>query len=454
MQPILLSTDGSDRGTAYDMSNKIIRQKDKLFVGWLNAPEIAGQKAKIMLGVCNPETGHLMKNLELGQAEDNHCGPAIAIDNTGRLHVIIGSHGQHHDRGGGTFFYRWSDKPEELESWSEPEKLGPADSYPALSIDAENTLHLVNRECGLTENERWQLWYRRKRVGEPWDVPRRLVVSPTKGYCHFGHSLNLGPSGALHLLFKFHHGPTGKNYDCKTYAVSYLRSDDAGTTWFSKDGLLKKYPSEMDEVGLIKHHLEGGVSSSNLIVDAEDNPTFIVNAPDQLFPVIWTTSEGKWVENEFKGEATSGDDFVPFQFPILDGGHLSSHKKAVSLATGPSPLRDPIGTISWNRDGTISQVVSANPDGKKTRWYDPSLELYHQTYSIDGVRLSSRRITEIDSSAAFWHPSLEWWDWQRKEIACAGGHWLLYTHGRNEGGIGGNNMNVLKTKIYLTKLKF
>ncbi len=425
MQPILLSTEGSDRGTAYAMSNKIVRLENKLFVGWLDAPETSGQKARIMLGVCDPETGRLLHNLELGQAEDNHCGPAIARDSTGRMHIVIGSHGQHHDRGGGTFFYRWSDTPEDPESWSEPKKLGPADSYPALSIDADNTLHLVNRECGLTPDERWQLWYRRKPEGKPWEAPRGLVISPTRGYCHFGHSLNLGPSGALHLLFNFHHGPTGKNYDCETYAVAYLRSNDGGTTWLSNGNPLEKYPSEMDDISLIKHHPDGGVGSSNLIVDAGDNPTFIVTAPDQPAPVLWTTSEGEWIANDLKGETTLDGAFVPLQS----------------------------GIISWNPNGTINLVTSAAPDGQKTKWSHPSLELYHQTYSTDGVRLSSRQITDTDPSAAFWHASLEWWDWQRKEIACAGGHWLLYTHGLNEGGIGGNNMNALKTKIYLTRLK-
>ena len=34
---ILLSTEGSDRGTAYNISGKIIRRGHRLFVGWLDA---------------------------------------------------------------------------------------------------------------------------------------------------------------------------------------------------------------------------------------------------------------------------------------------------------------------------------------------------------------------------------------------------------------------------------
>ena len=424
MTPILLSTQGSDRGTAYAISNKIIRTSERLYVCWLDAPPGPDEKARLMLAGCNLETGEAENTIEIGRAEDNHCGPAIVVDGVGRFHMIIGSHGQHHRHGTGAFFYRWSDTPGEAGSWSEPERLGPADTYPAIVVDSENTLHLIHRECGLTSNERWQLWYRRKLHGQPWEAPRGLAISPTPGYCHFGHHLGIGPDDDLHVLFRFHHGPTGKGADCKTYAIAHLDSIDGGTTWRSDGVALHTYPSEMDALHLTEHNEAGGVAASSLLVDRDGHPVFITKSPACDVPRLWRRTSVGWTCVDLQ------DD------PNVEDAH-------VQLKTG---------VLSWDSDGFIHLVTTASPDGASTSWDDRRLELYHQTYGLDGVRCSSRQVTPGDSSAAFWHPAIENWDWQRQDIACVGGHWLLYTHGQNQGGIGGDNRNALKTRIYLTKI--
>ena len=154
----LLSESGSDRATGYNMSSKLIRRDDTLFVTWLDAPTELGQPAQAMLGVCEPQSGEMRSIIQLGEGVDNHCGAALALDSTGRLHAIVGAHS-------GDFLYRWSDTPSDAESWSASTPLGPSDTYPSLVVDAEGTLHLAHREAG----ERWQLWYRRKRAGQPWE---------------------------------------------------------------------------------------------------------------------------------------------------------------------------------------------------------------------------------------------------------------------------------------------
>ena len=125
---IELSREGSDRATAYSMSSKIVRHCDRLFVGWLDAPEVNGGMARVMLGICDGKTGALLKTVQLGEGKDNHCGLAMVLDRTGRLHALVGAH---HD----PFLYRWSDTPEDEDSWSEPVPLGPQDTYPSLCAD-------------------------------------------------------------------------------------------------------------------------------------------------------------------------------------------------------------------------------------------------------------------------------------------------------------------------------
>jgi hypothetical protein len=136
-----LSVVGSDRATAYNVSNKIVRRDDILFVGWLDAPPAPGRLAQVQLGVCDAVTGDHIKTITLGEGIDNHCGPALALDGHGRLHALTGAHH-------GPFLYRWSDRPGDPASWSDPEALGPADTYPSLAVDAGGTLHLAHRERG------------------------------------------------------------------------------------------------------------------------------------------------------------------------------------------------------------------------------------------------------------------------------------------------------------------
>ena len=42
MKNIALANAGSDRATAYNISNKLVRRGERLYVGWLDAPVEAG----------------------------------------------------------------------------------------------------------------------------------------------------------------------------------------------------------------------------------------------------------------------------------------------------------------------------------------------------------------------------------------------------------------------------
>ena len=75
---VLLSAAGSDRATAYTSSCKIARHGQQLYVGWLDAPERPGAPTRAMLAVCDGATGEPLQGILLGEAYDNHCGPALA----------------------------------------------------------------------------------------------------------------------------------------------------------------------------------------------------------------------------------------------------------------------------------------------------------------------------------------------------------------------------------------
>ena len=414
MHTTLLSSAGSDRATAYNIGNKLVRHDGKLFAGWLDAPAIAGGPTRVQLGIFDLCTGRLERTELLGDAVDNHCGPALALDPGTRLHAMLGAHG-------GSLRHRWSDQPSATGSWSTPLGLGPEDTYPSLITDAAGTLHLAHREYG----EHWQLWYRRKPVGRDWEPPRPLAVSPVPGYNHFMQSLSVGPGGALHLLFQFHYGAPNEPADQKGKYAVHLRSDDGGDTW-SNEGRSCEFPLTIETIRPFCHRPGGGIRLSNHVVDSLDRPWIFLCLPDRPGGALMRRDASGWTSIDL---ATSLDQLN------FTGGH----GREVSLSRSP--------------DGRIHLVAATTPDSGPSAWFDPRHELFHLVLTEDGKTVSFRKITETDPAGAQWLPALENWDWTRATTCCADGPWLMFTRGLNLGGIGGNNANSMQTEVHLLHLE-
>jgi len=418
---ILLSTEGSDRGTAYNISGKIVRRGHRLFVGWLDAAAARGGAARIRLGVCDVETGELIRTLTLGEGVDNHCGPAIALDGNGRLHALVGAHH-------GDFLYRWSDDPEDQTTWSDPEPVGPHHSYPALAIDAQGTLHLAYREKG----ERWQLQYTRKHPDGVWQPPVVIAESPVPGYNHFMHSLTVGEgTGNLHLTFQFHYDESGNARQCKGKAAVYVSSADGGDSW-TNEGESCELPLKVDSARPFASCLDNPEHSLRIgthVVDAEGHPWLFCSLPDPPRGVIWRhtdrLADQSWSEIDLAGIS-----------PQLD----TSGGKSTA--------------ISRDAQGRIHLLVGTHPGGSPTGWYDPAMELFHITLEKDGSAVCTpRQLTDNDPERARWLPSIEPWDWTRPDDIATDGHWFTYTSGVAAGMLSDPNYDhSLKTEVYLGKL--
>lgn len=411
----LISSEGSDRGTGYNMSGKLIRRDGDLFIGWLDAPADKGEQARIMLGVCDVQTGEMQNAFQIGEGIDNHCGPALALDGTGRLHAVIGAHH-------GPFWYRWSDDPANSDSWSEAEAIGSGSTYPSLAVDQQGTLHLAFRERG----DRWQLWYRRKKAGQRWEEPRAMAISPVAGYNHFMQSLTVGPSGTVHLVFQFHFAESGSAADCRGRAAVYVRSEDGGDTWFNEGNRFDE-PLTMDSMVAVCHDPPGGdgrhsVRVGNHVVDANDQPWFFCSYPGYQNGVLWHRQ---------------GDDWAPVDLgDVVDGLNMEGGR-ATSLS------RDKAGNLHFG--------FATAPDKNRCQWFCPELELFYAVMDTNGQAVSLDQLTETETEAANWLPALEHWDWTRSDQDFEGGHWMMYTRGLNAGGIGGDNKSALKTEIYLRR---
>ena len=411
----LISTEGSDRGTGYNMSSKLIRRDGDLLIGWLDAPVDKGNCARIMLGVCDEKTGEMNRSFQIGEGVDNHCGPTLALDNNGRLHAIIGAHG-------GFFWYRWSDDPSNPDSWSKPEALGPQDTYPSMAVDHDGTLHLSHRE----RDERWQLWYRRKKAGQAWEDPRVMAISPVPGYNHYMQSLTVGPDGTIHLVFQFHFAESGQAADCRGRAAVYARSEDSGDTWFNEGNRFDDALT-MDTMEAVCYNPEGGdgrhsVRVGNHVVDANDQPWFFCSYPGYEHGVLWHRTENGWAPVDL-AEIVAGLN--------MEGGRATS--------------------LSRDRAGNLHLGFATHPGKDRCAWFCPELELFYVVMDENGTAISLDQLTEAETDAANWLPALEQWDGTRPDQAFEGGHWMMYTRGLNAGGIGGDNASALKTEIYLRR---
>lgn len=415
-----LSNQGSDRATAYNMSNKLIHHGNQLFAGWLDAPLASGLPVRAQLGIFDPETQTLSHLIKLGEGIDNHCGPALALAPDGRMHAVVGAHH-------GPFIYRYADQPADPAAWSEPQLLGPADTYPSLTVDAAGTLHLAHRE----QDKFWQVWYRRKLAGRPWEAPRSLVVSPVAGYNHFMQSLSLGPDGSLHVLCQYHYAESGRAIDCTGRAILHLQSDDGGENWYNEGRRCDDLPLTIDRMQAVVHHPEGNLRIGNHVVDAHNQPWFYASTPDVPSGGLWHRTAQGW-------EAINLAETLSTYF----------QRNALSQAK-PHLGHGRPSALTRSADGRLHLLLAANPQGDDVPWYDPSLELFYLGFDAHGQLQQFRQLSEPDTQRAQWIPALEKWDWTRPDASCVDGAWFMFTAGQNAGGIGGNNRNAVNTRVYL-----
>ena len=415
--PVLLSAEGSDRGTGYDLSHKLIRRGSDLCLGWLNAPQETGGSARVMLGVADVGNGALQGAVCLATGIDNHCGPALALEPGGRLHFMSGAHH-------GDFLHRWTDAadPLDMHCWSEPVAVGPRASYPSLICDPAGTLHLAFRS---SRPSRWQLLYRRKPLGADWSEPVPLAESPTSGYCHFMQSLAADARGQLHLLFQFHYSESGHAADCLTYAAVHLRSRDGGHAWWNAQDEPVTEPVTITTAIPFCAVPQGGMRLNSLTLDEAGTPWVYVVHPQHPCGLLYALSE-------------AGPSGMP-PGPAMEAFDLRGGR---SLA------------MAFDVHGDLHLLFAQKPDGQATDWFDPDQELHHARLRPGALDLMApaQRLTGPDPTAAHWLPVIE------GSCPIAAGPeprdtlWYMWTQGLNQGGIGGDNANALKTRIWLSGL--
>jgi hypothetical protein len=288
---VILSTEGSGRATAYIESPKIISAAGKTHVAWLDTP---AEGFRIRIRTLDQRTGIWSPPTTIGEATDNHGGPALTIDEAGYLHVVYYSH--HHP-----FRYRRSLRPHDASAWTDYEEFGIDLTYPSLVCAADGTLIMTARRS--FEHQPWDLEMWRKVPGQPWSRHHAILSARYGVYSQFSASLAWSADHqTLHLGFRIYELPDWDN-NTPEGTVGYLRSSDNGQSWHRSDGTPVALPATAETVDILAHGFEvhGRIlHAGSLAVGPDDRPYLPYNVRVQETSQAYLATplgDGNWAHH-------------------------------------------------------------------------------------------------------------------------------------------------------------
>ncbi len=404
----IISHVGCGRATGYAEANKIVSWNGKTHFSWLDSDK---GRFIVRIRTYDHTSMQLSPTFDVGEAHDNHGGPALTIDSEGYLHVVYFPH--HHP-----MRYRKSLRTNDASAWSDVEYFGERTTYPTLVCGKDGTLF-----CSLRRSFRedlWQLELWKKPPGKTWQGPQVLVKSQYLGYTHFQESLAWGPNHhTLHLACRVHEKTDESGYG-KIQTVAYMRSPDFGTTWLRADGSEVMVPAASSELDVLA---DGGAEVGinlrigGLAIDDRGSPSILYS---------WHDGEmGKSFLSRWSGKNWKRIDLHrflprPYQewFMLMPGG------------------------LTYLPDGRLKIVAQIQRSGKsRSTWGEPSTEIV-QLLSDNACRtFDVSMLTAEDANVPHWLPSLERPTGFNKVGKVPA---VMYT----AGGAGSNNSDILQNKVF------
>jgi hypothetical protein len=372
----LLSSEGSGRATAYVESPKIITFEGKTHAAWLDTPPAGGFSVRIRTR--DNTSGEWSPVTDIGDATDNHGGPAMTVDAEGYLHVIYYSH--HHP-----FRYRKSVRPNDSSAWTEYSEFGVDLTYPSLVCAADGTLIMTARRS--FKEKPWELEMWTKAPGADWTRQRSILRSRHLVYTQFTGSLAWGPDHkTLHLAARIYEVP-GEDPMVSITTVGYLASDDGGVTWRKANGeavALPATPETFDSLsgGRTSHGQSLHVGS--MAVDADGRPHLVYGVKtENQSQSYWATpdEEGQWSHRHLNPE-------LPPTFREWD---LFMHG-GISFSADNNP------TIV----GTLMRLQSDTHE-----WGEISTEVVRFSSRDQGKTLQSEVLDKPNADSPRWMPNIE-----------------------------------------------
>ncbi|MEO6002551.1 MAG: BNR-4 repeat-containing protein [Opitutus sp.] len=364
----ILSNEGSGRATAYTEQNKIIALHGKTHVVWLDAVD-AGFRVRGR--TLDQAAGTWSEVVTIGEAQDNHGGPALTVDSQGFLHIAYYPHHQ-------AIRYRRSVRPNDLSAWEPEIQFGEGLSYPALLCAPDDTLLLTARRGFFDAQGKYldqhyleqEFWV--KPPGQAWARKTTLLRGRFDRYAQFATGLAWSPDRqTIHLagrIYEMSADPQGK----PSYTVVYMKSGDRGDTWTTSRGDKIQLPATADTVDVLARDDDTKtlqLASASLAVSPQGLPHVIYTAEKagrtQLIVATPDPSSG-WTQRdvtESMPEAVKG-----WKVNLAMGGGItisdSGRITLVAVVVNPSP--EEAGTLKEWGHPTTEVVRMWSDDGLKT----------------------------------------------------------------------------------------
>lgn len=422
---VVLSTNGSDRASAYPMSSKIARWREGWYVTYLDA-QCQNQCAFVSAD------GSVVSTLPAGPLRrDNHCGCALVAAPCGDLHLVVGAHH------GGFFHYRlradagehaWELLSEGIgdgggeTSWSAANRMSTFSNgatYPSLLVDGRGRLHLFYRSKGWNGSAPYPYYvvYQRWDEREGWSPARALVRGAVEEHnwtfhgcaidaeerlhCCFVHSLPLDAEGRIMPAT-----PGGvqqyRPHQACYYGASHLWSADGGESW-TQTGAALALPAPMPDLARI----EGATLDPARI---EQSPTRPGGSYGNSYYNYMTLSAPL--------AARDGSLWLILHNQLTGRAELCRWRdgkwQRERLVAAPGNFAEPLrfinfSTLTQRADGRVEVVLTVSGDlrgGNRPGFGTPGTTLLRMRCAEDGA-VEEQELIEQPGARALWLPNFE-----------------------------------------------
>ena len=369
----LLSSQGCGRATAYAQTNKIVTLDGKTHVAWLDSPR---EGFRVRIRTLDRRTGKWSAPTTVGEAVDNHGGPALTVDSKGYLHLAYYPHSN-------PMRYRRSLRRNDASAWTDEIRFGGRLTYPALVCGPDDTLYMACRDTA-DGTRRTDLYV--KPPGRPWKGPRTLVTARYAGYSQYQTSMAWGPDHrTLHLSVRVYEGTEPRG--C-FQTVGYMVSRDFGETWRRGDGTPIRLPATAETIDVLRRgdKRKGEVDlRCGAIAVTPDGIPWILYSSIETFPgtsyLARLGSDGKWTHTSLRTITSDlSDDWgisMPGVLSVTEDGRMIAVLTRFQARPGERLWGHPSNEIlvleSWDTGRSFSARLLDPPDPSTPRWL-PNLE--------------------------------------------------------------------------------
>ena len=374
----VISEKGSNRATSYELANKIITTKDKIFIAWLDEDQ------HVRVTSYDKASDTWGDSADLGPADDNHGGPALTMDSKGYLYAVFGPHAQNPLR------LRKSQKPYDARAWDATETVPSGGAtYPCAVFDDKDTMHIVYR-CHQTMEGQIVLRYIRRSSDGEWSKPLDLAdAAPGAGkiYRSYYASLAISKDGIIHLAFHL--------FKENFYAhFAYICSRDGGTTWENVKGEKLRLLVTPESPCILRSELtpdempgwkNGSTRIGNIALDDKGNPWIVYGKYlwHQVGKTMETIDLSKHVDAAFPGKELTIVGSITFD---KDGVlYMVSHVRPRG-EFGRAPKASEVILIAsrdYGKSFQISLVSHENPKNPDIPNWAPNIERPYNTKLLD-----------------------------------------------------------------------